>query len=744
MHDSCSAGREHNPPIRSAIKRLASLFALLLAAGAALSCTHDGGTAMPAPSTPKVYAHDARLREITIDLMRGMDGPDLRLTPQELSGRMVWNLWSGDNAGFWNYLAQHGFGTSDLLKTIDSRRRAERFAKIGIINQPGFQSAAAPDRYGLFIDTPRPGDADGAIDTKVDLYTYGRSSGVIGLRLFDNPDFTAAAQAAWMQHIAADGVNHDYYENPRYYNDRNLVRPYRVGMACAFCHVSLDPVRPPADPAEPEWANLNDYAGAQYFRVAEVFGNGMGEDSFVWQILHSNQPGTLDTSFIATDYLNNPGTMNAIFNVPQRVRRAEPERVTGGALALRGVTDPMATPRVLKEGADSVGFTAALSRVYVNIGEDWQDWTSHFNPLIGGTKQTPISVDKAQRESAAWNWSEERAPALAAYFVKVARPLLLKDAPGGAAYLTSNAQVLNRGRIVFAENCAGCHSSKQPPAGIDVRSDPGRAWFRDQAQHDPAFFTDNFLGDERRHPVDVVGTNAARAAATNAIRGHIWDNFSSETYKTLPAVKPLTLTDAFDGAPFAFALPAGGPGYYRPPSLIGLWATAPFFHNNALGTFNGDPSVAGRMAAFDDAVHKLLWPERRPGRIWRTTAKSYITVPASYIPAPLRDPALLDADGNLRIGPIPKNTPVNLLANTNLEANVLDLGALLIDTAKALIEIDRRRMTDAQATAQLRTLVPRLMKVNKCPDFVEDRGHLFGTKLPDGDKEALIALLKTF
>ena len=34
--------------------------------------------------------------------------------------------------------------------------------------------------------------------------------------------------------------------------------------------------------------------------------------------------------------------------------------------------------------------------------------------------------------------------------------------------------------------------------------------------------------------------------------------------------------------------------------------------------------------------------------------------------------------------------------------------------------------------------------MSKCPDFVVNRGHLFGTKLPDADKRALIEFLKTF
>ena len=39
-------------------------------------------------------------------------------------------------------------------------------------------------------------------------------------------------------------------------------------------------------------------------------------------------------------------------------------------------------------------------------------------------------------------------------------------------------------------------------------------------------------------------------------------------------------------------------------------------------------------------------------------------------------------------------------------------------------------------------LVPALLKLSKCPDFVTDRGHLFGSALSDSDKRALIAFLK--
>jgi hypothetical protein len=40
-------------------------------------------------------------------------------------------------------------------------------------------------------------------------------------------------------------------------------------------------------------------------------------------------------------------------------------------------------------------------------------------------------------------------------------------------------------------------------------------------------------------------------------------------------------------------------------------------------------------------------------------------------------------------------------------------------------------------------LVPDLYALNACPDFIEDRGHEFGTDLPDADKRALVEYLKT-
>jgi len=810
------AGKEY-PMSKARLAFLIGVLSALLVVTLAVSCKKEpvgnAGTATATTATASAAAQPpASWKETAVDVFPGMDGitldPSKPDQKEALRGRIVWNLWVGDSGLMWDWLAQHGFGTADLLKTVDSRRRPRRFQEIGIINQPGFIQATKPDQYGLFLDVPNPSDPAGKIDQQVDYVTYGRSSGVIGLRISDNPKFDAAAKAAWMKHVGPDGVNHDFYENPDYFNDQRLVRPYVVGMACSLCHVSFDPVRPPADVTNPKWAELNDYVGAQYFNVGEFFvprlvtGGVSGhpvqvsaadEASFVWQLIHSSPPGSLDTSFVATDYMNNPGTMNGVFNVSQRLSRAadgvskDPgndgtkEWLNGGALDLKWLSldKGQKIPRVLKQGDDSVGFEGALSRVYVNIGHAWPEWQKHFRPLIGGplpgnpglASQSPVTVKALQTNSASWNWSEARSHALALYFINYAKPLLLKDAPGGAQFLTTDQGVLDRGKIVFAENCAACHSSRQPsidPFALNgAITEEAKNWFRTEVMK-PDFFTDNFLGDERRHPVTQIGTNSTRAAGTNATRNHIWDNFSSETYKRLPPIGTFEVDNPYSPTGKSqVSIPLkgepNGPGYYRPPSLISLWSSAPFLHNNTVGVdpmlaTPGDVSVAARMKAFQDGIEKMLWIQDRGKLIWKTTKRSYINIPLPYLPKEIQDgvriaavkhPELVDQKTQtLRIGPIPKGTPINLLSNANLDLG-LDLAvkrlALFNAIVSTLIEIKVKKLDEnAAETLMAQNVVPKFLAVNKCPDFYEDKGHEFGKALPLADKRALIELLKTF
>ena len=82
-----------------------------------------------------------------------------------------------------------------------------------------------------------------------------------------------------------------------------------------------------------------------------------------------------------------------------------------------------------------------------------------------------------------------------------------------------------------------------------------------------------------------------------------------------------------------------------------MWATAPYLHNNALGTYIKDPSVRGRVLAFQDATEKLLWPERRLGvqSIAVTSIDSELRIPNRT--RPLKVPAGTPVDLIARVDP---------------------------------------------------------------------------------------------
>ena len=54
------------------------------------------------------------------------------------------------------------------------------------------------------------------------------------------------------------------------------------------------------------------------------------------------------------------------------------------------------------------------------------------------------------------------------------------------------------------------------------------------------------------------------------------------------------------------------------------------------------------------------------------------------------------------------------------------------------------RATDEQARQVFANVGEQLFALSKCPDYVVNRGHYFGSNLGDADKKALIAFLKTF
>jgi hypothetical protein len=703
-----------------------------------------------------------------IDYFAAMDD-EVSLTASEVRGRNTWLMWTAANEAFWDYLARRSFGSFDLLKVLDSRNRPTRFSYYGVMNEPGFKEAAEPDQFGLWLDAPDgtrdPIDAGSykeAFPRDTFLRTYGRASGIVGLRLYPNPDFDAAARRRWNPKR--------FYTDPTYYADPNLARPYRVGMACGFCHVGPHPLHPPGDPEHPHWENLSSNIGAQYLKAARVFVLPGLEDNFLFQVVNSMPPGTIDTSALATDNVNNPRAMNAIYQVGTRLKIAAEETLAGGALDLPGTHKKMQVPHVLKDGADSIGIIGALARVYISIGSFHQEWLKHFNLLVGGRQETPMSIAVARRNSSYFRATLDRLPSVAAFLVAAAKPQPLARAPGAANFLQESDATVALGQRLFAENCAACHVSynkmPRPPPGVERDTDAWDTWLRSDdfktkmtaLVQRSDFLEDNFLSTDRRYPVTRIGTNACSTLASNALRGHVWDNFSSDTYKSLPAVGTINVNHPFTGELANYVMPGGGRGYIRVPSLVSIWASAPYLQNNSVGKFTGDPSVAGRMEAFQDGIEKLLWPEKRLGlrSVYRTTKDSWLMLSRSYVPAvlsiALAQKGLLTPDGlGVHLGPIPAGTPVNLIANIALTPNNTDIPDEVVHVARLLalsvnlndaLKTPPKDATGDQVANVFEGVVADLLALSTCPDFVTDRGHLFGTKLGDDDKRALIAFLK--
>lgn len=620
-----------------------------------------------------------------------------------VDGLCTWYLWqggdpasfdgrpdTGGNPHFWRALEKKTGDIREktglpvvvtLLKFIDSRGRGTRFRDLGLINDPGCVAAAAPDAFGLYLDQCS------------DPY----ASGVIGIRLSPNPMFDP-------DHWNADA----YFADPRKFEP-----PYLAGLTCGSCHVAFNPILPPADPEKPQWENLAGAIGNQYLREGKLYEGGLTENDFLWHVYKQQPAGTSDTSRLSVDWIDNPNAINPIFFIDS-VRPRHPETRNDGLTAN--------VPHILKDGADSIGAAEAALRVYVNIGTCGATRMAHEDVLTGIDRdQSPFPL--ADADARCLDLQQTRARiANAALFLDSQHGFPLANAEGGR-YAPKDVAQIAIGRRAFAENCARCHSSKVPD-GLDAitKHDPANKakWVELVERAD--FLERNFLSDDLRYPVVhsdwrfAIGTNLKRAAATNAAQGHIWQDFSSKTYKTLPSPGTVSLYNPLDPEkPIAYVIPEGR-GHYRVPSLIAVWATAPLLHNNSLGAPTNDPSVAGRLHAFEDAMNRMFHPAERDGvkSIRRTTVKSTLNM------------------GPLSV-PVPQGTPIDLLANVDLRALIREHRHPVLATVADVLTHPSR--------AELAT---QLLAMNGAPDFIEDHGHEFGSRLAPAQQRALIEYMKTF
>ena len=101
-----------------------------------------------------------------------------------------------------------------------------------------------------------------------------------------------------------------------------------------------------------------------------------------------------------------------------------------------------------------------------------------------------------------------------------------------------------------------------------------------------------------------------------------------------------------------------------------------------------------------------------------------------------------------RSGPFPRERR-STCCRTSISSSAAKLLALLLRAKGDLEALPAERHRRA-ARSGFADLVEPLLEISKCPDFVVNRGHYFGTdyfaeerRLSDADKRALIAFLKT-
>ena len=437
---------------------------------------------------------------------------------------------------------------------------------------------------------------------------------------------------------------------------------------------------------------------------------------------------------------------------------------------------------ILKGAEDSIGALEAIQRVYFNIGScSEQCWVNHItdlrqaDPKHRGFGQTPFDIGQCRRDCNNFRAIEDRLQNIADFFM-TSRPVDLYRARGLPSQQALIAQLdreyganaVARGKAVFAETCARCHSSQPPPwtAATD---------FHATSEGQPDLRVD-FLSNERPVPVTEVGTSRSRALHSNHMKGHVWEEYGSETLRARAAVE--AIQEPHDG----------GRGYYRPISLLSVWAFAPFMHNNAIGpevcgkptdplelyrspyvvrgtwmrmpnpppcvTF--DPSVEGRYRLFKASVEELLNPSSRLPKI--TLVDQPIIIDGPIFPGQTEGFELQIPAG------IPAAIPANLrhkeligdlvLVKTNVEAlrtkyaarGPDDVNRIVTTLQDVLEHLTAGIVTspDSVASAIGRDHLPFIQQMySNSTVEIENEGHMFGSSLSPTDKKALTAFLAT-
>jgi len=322
---------------------------------------------------------------------------------------------------------------------------------------------------------------------------------------------------------------------------------------------------------------------------------------------------------------------------------------------------------------------------------------------------------------------------------------------------------VEQGRVIFASKCASCHSSQNGP----FENKDFRAVSTDPKDNGMRV---DWLGNDKLIPVSEIGINRSRSLHSNHMKGHVWEEYGSETLRAKP------------GDPNLKEPSDGGRGYYRNISLLSLWAYAPFLHNNAVGPevcggpldehyyspyvdqegkplanapscWVFDPSVEGRFKLYKASMNELLNPSQRIPKVTRFNSDVTIRLFPKlgdgklerFIDTAIRFPVDTPAAriGNFRHKEL---TGDLVLARTDfdkLKAKYVsrygpEKGEQIAHTIQEKgKELLANPGSILEAGAELREVYSNSLAV------IENDGHRFGEDLSDQEKKALTAFLAT-
>lgn len=662
---------------------------------------------------------------------------------------------------------------------------------------------------------------------------FGTSTGALGFRKFPNPRFNPETwkklngnMGTWagFDKVMSSVTKVPSDERVSKLADGSVEPPFLVGTACGACHIAFNPANPPKDGAHPKWENILGLIGNQYIRKSEVLGSGMSRNSLEWQMFTHARPGTTDTSAIPHDQVNNPGTINALINIAQRPIFANEQvikwRKTNSCGAEKDESKCWCEPgyngkcwqksvrsddttlgkpgvhHILKGGEDSIGALEAIQRVYFNIGScSEQCWLNHLtdlrqvDPQQRGFGQTAFNIGQCRRDCPNFRAVEDRLSNVLDFFLSPeARSIELYQArnselkilkPSATEYtkldLVADLEKefgsgsVNRGRAIFADNCARCHSSIPEATGGSFKT-------RDFDVKGSNGLRVDWMGNDQSTKASEVGTYRCRALHSNHMAGHLYQEYGSETLrKREPDANIKEPND-------------GGRGYYRNISLLNVWAHAPFMHNNAIGPeicgkpankdndffrardvdasglrltdkqdacLQYDPSVEGRFKLFKLSMQDLLNPKARKPKAAVTDRDIIIDLGPRTWDGKSETPAFA-AQGNRGQVKIAKGTPVDSLTSLLHKDLIVDLylaarrpeaveKKLGKEKAAKLKEVAQRIMGAPFDFASILTDQRMFVRENysACNADIENDGHRFGEDLNEADKKALTAFLAT-